>query len=64
MKDRQMASYDYEVNLKAELEIMSLHEKVDAVSHDTLLQILQQQQRQIDLLSELVARAPTPPSAA
>lgn len=64
MKDRQMASYDYEVNLKAELEIMSLHEKVDAVSHDTLLQILQQQQRQIDLLSDLVARVPTPPPAA
>jgi|GEM_PF-102939 len=61
MKDRQMASYDYEVNLKAELEIMSLHEKVDVVSHDTLLQILQQQQRQIDLLTELVARG-TPPN--
>lgn len=60
-KDRQMASYDYEVNLKAELEIMSLHEKVDTVSHDTLLRILEQQQRQIDLLTELVAgqhRAP------
>jgi len=62
MKDRQMASYDYEVNLKAELEIMSLHEKVDTVSHETLLQILQQQQRQIELLSELVARGSTPPA--
>ncbi|MGV6492333.1 DUF1003 domain-containing protein [Stenotrophomonas rhizophila] len=62
MKDRQMASYDYEVNLKAELEIMSLHEKMDTVSHETLLQILQQQQRQIDLLSELVARGSTPPA--
>lgn len=64
MKDRQMASYDYEVNLKAELEIMSLHEKVDVVSHDTLLQILQQQQRQIDLLTELVARGTPPPDVA
>ncbi|MCF7751702.1 DUF1003 domain-containing protein [Bacillus subtilis subsp. subtilis] len=63
MKDRLMASYDYEVNLKAELEIMSLHEKVDVVSHDTLLQILQQQQRQIDLLTELVARGGAAPDA-
>lgn len=28
-KDRAIASHDYEVNLKAELEIMSLHEKLD-----------------------------------
>ena len=28
-KDRVVAAHDYEVNLKAELEIMSLHEKVD-----------------------------------
>lgn len=51
-----MASYDYEVNLKAELEIMALHEKVDTVSNQILLQVLQQQQQQIDLLTELVAR--------
>src|SRR5499433_2810046 len=29
VKDRLDAAHDYEVNLKAELEIMSLHEKVD-----------------------------------
>ena len=28
-KDREVAAHDYEVNLKAELEIMSLHEKID-----------------------------------
>lgn len=28
-KDREVAGHDYEVNLKAELEIMSLHEKLD-----------------------------------
>lgn len=28
-KDRAIAAHDYEVNLKAELEIMSLHEKLD-----------------------------------
>ena len=28
-KDRISAEHDYEVNLKAELEIMLLHEKID-----------------------------------
>ncbi len=28
-KDRMSAEHDYEINLKAELEIMLLHEKVD-----------------------------------
>ncbi|MFD1949188.1 DUF1003 domain-containing protein [Sphingomonas arantia] len=30
-KDRLAASHDYEVNLRAELEIMRLHEKIDAL---------------------------------
>jgi len=30
-KDRAAAEHDYEVNLKAELEILSLHEKLDAL---------------------------------
>ncbi|MEZ5777970.1 MAG: DUF1003 domain-containing protein [Paracoccaceae bacterium] len=30
-KDRMAAAHDYEVNLKSELEIMSLHEKVDDI---------------------------------
>ena len=30
-KDRIAAAHDYEVNLKAELEIMSLHEKIDDI---------------------------------
>ena len=30
-KDRAAAAHDYEVNLKAELEIMALHEKIDDI---------------------------------
>jgi uncharacterized membrane protein len=30
-KDREAMAHDYEVNLKAELEIMSLHDKIDAL---------------------------------
>ncbi len=29
VKDRRGAAYDYEVNLNAELEILSRHEKID-----------------------------------
>jgi len=31
LHDRLMATHDYEVNLKAEIEIAALHEKLDAI---------------------------------
>jgi uncharacterized membrane protein len=31
-KDRQQAAHDYEVNLKAEIEILQLHEKMDRLT--------------------------------
>jgi uncharacterized membrane protein len=55
-KDRQMATHDYEVNLKAEIEIMALHEKLDTMRADQIAQLLMKQQQQIDLLTRLVAR--------
>lgn len=55
-KDRLMATHDYEVNLKAEIEIMALHEKVDAVRQQQLTELLARQQLQIELLTRLVAR--------
>ncbi len=36
-KDRIVAAHDYEVNLKAELEILSLHEKLDDLRNRQLL---------------------------
>ena len=54
-KDRQMAAHDYEINLKAELEIMALHEKMDALRSEQVMQLLAQQQQQIALLTSLVA---------
>lgn len=41
-KDRIAASLDFEVNLRAELEIMRLHEKLDSVIVERLDQILAQ----------------------
>jgi uncharacterized membrane protein len=52
-KDRVRSQHDYQVNLKAELEIRQLHEKVDhLLSHqwDRLVQI---QELQLELLSDL-----------
>jgi len=54
--DRQMAVHDYEVNLKAEIEIMALHEKMDSLRTEQLTTLLRQQQEQIDLLARLLAR--------
>jgi uncharacterized membrane protein len=55
-KDRQMAAHDYEVNLKAEIEIMALHEKMDAMRTEQLAALLARQQEQIDLLTRVIAR--------
>lgn len=39
--DRIDALHDYEVNLKAEIEIMALHEKLDQMRNDQLVAILE-----------------------
>jgi uncharacterized membrane protein len=36
-RDRLDATHDYEVNLKAEIEIMALHEKLDEIRHNDVL---------------------------
>ncbi|WP_386071481.1 DUF1003 domain-containing protein [Tahibacter sp. UC22_41] len=59
-KDREMAAYDYEVNVKAEIEIMALHDKLDALRGDQLRELLARQQAQLDLLTGLVAKLSAP----
>jgi uncharacterized membrane protein len=54
-KDRLSAEHDYEVNLKAELEIMGLHEKVDSLREHQWSELIAIQQEQLRLLSQLVA---------
>ena len=53
-KDRLVTSHDYECNLKAEIEIMALHDKIDQMRNDDLRQLLAKQQEQIALLTRLV----------
>jgi len=55
--DRQMAAHDYEVNLKSEIEIMALHEKLDAMRSQQLMTVINQQQAQIDLLTRLLEQS-------
>jgi uncharacterized membrane protein len=52
--DREHAEHDYEVNLKAELEIMSLHEKIDALREKQWAELLAMQQDQIRILNQLI----------
>jgi uncharacterized membrane protein len=40
-KDRLQAGHDYEVNLKAEIEIMALHEKMDELRQKDLKELIQ-----------------------
>ena len=46
-KDRLQASHDYEVNLKAEIEIMALHEKMDELRQKDLKELIQQVSRRV-----------------
>jgi uncharacterized membrane protein len=52
-RDRLAAGHDYEVNLKAELEIMGLHEKLDRIRSQHLEELLRIQQKQLALLTRL-----------
>jgi uncharacterized membrane protein len=54
-KDRLSAEHDYEVNLKAELEIMGLHEKVDSLRENQWSELISMQQKQIEILMQLMA---------
>jgi hypothetical protein len=44
----------YEVNLEAELEILSLHEKLDELRELKWKELIQMQQEQMELLLQLV----------
>lgn len=52
-KDRLRSQHDYRVNLKAELEIRQLHDKIDHLLSHQWERLVEIQQIQIDLLSEL-----------
>lgn len=53
-KDRQRSEYDYKVNLKAELEIRLLHEKIDHLIVHQNQRLLEIQQIQVDLMEDIL----------
>jgi uncharacterized membrane protein len=55
-KDRLNAEHDYEVNLKAELEIMLLHQKVDLLREGQWGELLAIQKEQLRLLGDLIEK--------
>ena len=52
-KDRMRAQHDYQINLKAELEIRHLHEKIDHLLTRQWDRLVEIQQVQLELLTEL-----------
>ncbi|HEY9234596.1 MULTISPECIES: DUF1003 domain-containing protein [Phenylobacterium] len=54
-KDRLDAAHDYEVNLKCEIEIMALHDKLDQMRNEQLQMLVAKQEEQIELLTRLLA---------
>lgn len=56
-RDRLDAAHDYEVNLKAEIEIMALHEKFDQLRSNELKALIEKQQEQLDILTSLLAKS-------
>ncbi len=55
-RDRLRSENDYQVNLKAELEIRHLHEKLDVLLKHQWQKLLEIQQIQMDVMKELVHR--------
>jgi uncharacterized membrane protein len=57
-KDRIRSKHDYQVNLKAELEIRMLHEKVDHLILNQQQKLFEMQQMQLEMLEEIARRLP------
>ena len=54
--DRLNAEHDYEVNLKAELEILLLHEKIDLLREGQWSELLDIQKEQLKFLKSLIEK--------
>jgi uncharacterized membrane protein len=54
-KDRMQTRNDYEVDMKAEMEIMQLHEKFNELRDSYWADLVRMQQQQIEMLEQLVA---------
>jgi len=55
-KDRLRAEHDFKINLKAELEVRHLNEKLDHLINHQWQNLLETQQMQMEMLNELMDR--------
>jgi uncharacterized membrane protein len=55
-KDRERAKKDYMINLKSELEIRTLHEKIDHFLVDQQQELLEVQRTQIEMMKGIMIR--------
>lgn len=62
-KDRVRSAHDYEVNLKAELEIMMLHDKIDQLQKNQWNELMALQREQLHLLDGLLTQRGGSPQA-
>jgi uncharacterized membrane protein len=53
-KDRERGKKDYMINLKSELEIRTLHEKIDHFIMDQQQELLELQKDQIDMMNDIL----------
>jgi uncharacterized membrane protein len=56
-KDRDRARKDYMINLKSELEIRTLHEKIDHLIMDQQQELLEIQKAQMELLNDILKQS-------
>jgi uncharacterized membrane protein len=55
-KDREKAQNDYMVNLKSELEIRMLHEKLDHLIMHQEQSLIEIQKIQVDMMNDILLR--------
>ncbi len=58
-RDRLRAEHDYMINLKAELEIRHLHDKIDHLLLNQWQRLLEIQEIQVELMEELACQNPS-----
>jgi uncharacterized membrane protein len=59
-KDRMRSEHDYILNLKAELEVRNINEKIDHLLTNQWQRLLEIQELQIEIMQELSGKSPHP----
>jgi uncharacterized membrane protein len=57
-KDRERSINDYLINLKAEIEVKNLHQKIDLLISEQMKTLFELQQLQMELMEEIRAELP------